>query len=981
MQRTNREGESDTRHSISRSSLLSDSSSSESLQEMSVSEIAELILEEQRMLVSESDRFPLAESYFKRFPQLVQNPELALDIIYNEYLLRAESTTDTDDGSMAEEYLQRFPDFSSGLHNQLQINQGLDAVLPESELAAVLEESQIQGFESELFGQRYRLGKKLGEGGFAVVFDAWDNVLKRNVAIKFARYEMSLDSVQYQRFAREAEAAAKLSHPGILQVFEFAKGIVRPYIVGQLADSGSLADRIKRQSVSSQQTSEWMLEICDAVDYAHRFGVVHRDLKPANILFNDESLCIADFGLASLGEGDDEGDTRITGHGDLLGTPAYMSPEQASSQADIGPATDIFSLGVVMYRLLCGKLPFTGTPSQILHQTIHNDPVAPRKIKRDIPLDLQTICLKAMAKRPAARYLSCREMSDDLRRVLNHEPIAARPLGTWGRMVRWCQRQPALATTLLICALLVSAVSITSFMRIANERDLFRNERDRANSQLFETLIGTAESEISGKSTGWYQRAHDALVEATRMESSGDSTERLRELMIKLLIDTEKRIEPTASTVIASGKPTAAIGVDPAQRFIVAADESGSFHVYSFDLKNQLGQLTLDSPETTNVTNIEVIEETKTVLAIVDNRIWMWDVSELLDSNSQRKKIPGHAVAENVTAISLDRPQKRFAVAIRNVGVMVGNVSDFGKLPFSFDGPAVLKIDTGDVTVNCMDFSSGSDRLFLGMGNTILQCRSVDDGRMIGFHKNLREPIRTLVSAVHGVVWSDSTSYSVCKWQVDSPNLRSNRFSGAVVSVINVGESSVAVCEDGAIHLMSRAGQILATSVEVKAAGELRCISTSNVGRTFFTGNADGSIQEWNIIGSKTASDWRSHHPLAITTSNTLVSGFSSKEFSSQAPSLTDFAIPISTASCFDSKSGNLYLAQRERLAWFNSASDETRYIDSDLSSEIVQVAVDPVQNLVATMHANGRLQVRNQTTGKLVSENSLPERLSLIHI
>ena len=113
MQRTNREGESDTRHSISRSSLLSDSSSSESLQEMSVSEIAELILEEQRMLVSESDRFPLAESYFKRFPQLVQNPELALDIIYNEYLLRAESTTDTDDGSMAEEYLQRFPDFSS----------------------------------------------------------------------------------------------------------------------------------------------------------------------------------------------------------------------------------------------------------------------------------------------------------------------------------------------------------------------------------------------------------------------------------------------------------------------------------------------------------------------------------------------------------------------------------------------------------------------------------------------------------------------------------------------------------------------------------------------------------------------------------------------------------------------------------------------------------------------------------------------------
>ena len=465
------------------------------------------------------------------------------------------------------------------------------------------------------------------------------------------------------------------------------------------------------------------------------------------------------------------------------------------------------------------------------------------------------------------------------------------------------------------------------------------------------------------------------MVEATRMESSGDSTERLRELMIKLLIDTEKRIEPTASTVIASGKPTAAIGVDPAQRFIVAADESGSFHVYSFDLKNQLGQLTLDSPETTNVTNIEVIEETKTVLAIVDNRIWMWDVSELLDSNSQRKKIPGHAVAENVTAISLDRPQKRFAVAIRNVGVMVGNVSDFGKLPFSFDGPAVLKIDTGDVTVNCMDFSSGSDRLFLGMGNTILQCRSVDDGRMIGFHKNLREPIRTLVSAVHGVVWSDSTSYSVCKWQVDSPNLRSNRFSGAVVSVINVGESSVAVCEDGAIHLMSRAGQILATSVEVKAAGELRCISTSNVGRTFFTGNADGSIQEWNIIGSKTASDWRSHHPLAITTSNTLVSGFSSKEFSSQAPSLTDFAIPISTASCFDSKSGNLYLAQRERLAWFNSASDETRYIDSDLSSEIVQVAVDPVQNLVATMHANGRLQVRNQTTGKLVTENSLPER------
>ena len=482
---------------------------------------------------AERGLLPPPRDFLEQFPDIRADKHFAVDVLYNDFLLRHEIASGGTEQPRAEEYLRAFPDLAEEFSRQMELHHSLDELQPE-ELGRA-SDNQLDG------GARFTNRKKVAEGGFADVYRAWDSQLKRSVAIKISRTAiLDEESQLYLRFQREAESAAQLSHPSVVQVYEFGIEDSKPFIVSQFMEGGSLAERLQQGSVGQNQAAEWIVHICEAADYANRFGIVHRDIKPGNILFDDSNEPhLGDFGLASLSDEK----SRLTEHGDVLGTPAYMSPEQAMAKSDVGPASDVYSLGVVLYELLTGQLPFQGKAHSVIQQAIHSQPEDPRKLRSGLPSDLSVICLKALAKEPKVRYQSPRALAEDLRRFLDHQPIHARPVGFVGKTIRFARRQPALAITLLVACLVVGATAWLGISGIAEQRDLFRGERDRANQELYQSLLSQAESRLREKQSDWYGESLQLLERAAEVRPDQQDVSRHRDLVIETLASDAPRFE------------------------------------------------------------------------------------------------------------------------------------------------------------------------------------------------------------------------------------------------------------------------------------------------------------------------------------------------------------------------------------------------------------------------------------------------------
>ena len=385
----------------------------------------------------------------------------ALDRIIAEYLASEES----GNAPSPDEVVTEHPDLAEELRKFFANRDELAAALPGEP-----PRNQFVPPTVRYFGD-YELIDEIARGGMGVVYRARQTSLNRIVAIKMILSGHLAGEDDVKRFKTEAEATANLKHVGIVPVHEVGMHEGQHYFSMDYIEGRSLAEIVRENPLGARKAAEFVQAIAEAVDYAHQQGTLHRDLKPANVLIDaDDRVHITDFGLAVRVEGDSD----LTRTGQILGTPAYMPPEQAQGkQGLIGPASDVYALGVILYELLIGRPPFRGESSiETLKLVIETEPVAPRLLNPKVPRDLETVCLKCLQKEPHKRYVTAEELADDVGRFLKGEPILARPVGRIERTWRWCQRNPVTAGLMLLvaCSLLIGTVVSTYFAMQAHHR-------------------------------------------------------------------------------------------------------------------------------------------------------------------------------------------------------------------------------------------------------------------------------------------------------------------------------------------------------------------------------------------------------------------------------------------------------------------------------------------------------------------------------
>ncbi|KAA5541772.1 protein kinase [Roseiconus nitratireducens] len=367
----------------------------------------------------------------------------------------------------------------------------------------------------------YEVLSEIARGGMGIVFKARQRSLGRIVALKMILAGRLASEIDVDRFRREARAAAALQHPNIVGVHEVGQHEGHHYFTMDLIDGESLADRLAEGSLSPQRTASMTRTVAQAIDYAHRHGVLHRDIKPANVLIDREgNPHVTDFGLAKSCLDDNDRIISLTATGQILGTPSYMSPEQAAANHHlVSVASDVYSIGAVMYACLIGRAPFIADSTvDTIRQVIERDPVPPRLLSPNVPKDLETICLKCLHKEPQRRYATAGELSDDLDRFLTGVPIRARRTGPAYRVWKWCKRRPEIAglAASLLLALLVGIVSVGFWWREAVvAREASDQAKLDATENLFQSQLREAEALRLARQSGYRDQVWSLLKNAS----------------------------------------------------------------------------------------------------------------------------------------------------------------------------------------------------------------------------------------------------------------------------------------------------------------------------------------------------------------------------------------------------------------------------------------------------------------------------------
>jgi serine/threonine-protein kinase len=376
----------------------------------------------------------------------------------------------------------------------------------------------------------YEVEAVLGHGGMGVVYKARHLRLNRPVALKMMLAGAYAGPTERERFRREAAAVAALRHPNVVQVYDVGEADGRPYFTMELMEGGSLAQQLTGAPQPARQAAALVATLAGAVQAAHQSGVVHRDLKPGNVLLTaDGAPKIGDFGLARrLDNGGG-----LTRTGAALGTPSYMAPEQAEGKAHaVGPGTDVYALGAILYELLTGRPPFLGeTAAETVLQVIHQEPAPPSRLNTRVPRDLETVCLKCLEKGPQQRYPSAGALAEDLHRFQRDEPIVALPVGHGEHLLRWARRNPT-GAALVVTVLALVGLALVGGLWLERERAERRAETARQEGRTWQAVEGALEQAAVFRQQGRWPEARAALEGAPTLLGTlapADLRERLRQ--------------------------------------------------------------------------------------------------------------------------------------------------------------------------------------------------------------------------------------------------------------------------------------------------------------------------------------------------------------------------------------------------------------------------------------------------------------------
>jgi serine/threonine-protein kinase len=404
-----------------------------------------------------------------------QHPNVAdVDDAIAQYLRARESGRQID----PEAFIGQYPQFADGLREFFRDDHRVARALQAYTPAAAADEALTLGDDGatpdasppqRTFGD-FELLEEIGRGGMGIVYKARQISLGRTVAIKMILSGQFASPEEVRRFEVEARNAATLEHPNIVPVYEVGCVGAQHYFTMRFVEGGSLARQVDRFTRDPRAAAKLVATVARAVHHAHRHGILHRDLKPANILLDpDGQPQVTDFGLARRLEDD----ARLTMSGERVGSPRYMSPEQARGERAVTTAADVYGLGATLYELLTGRPPFTShSMGEVLREVRETDPPRPRAVRPKIHRDLETICLKCVEKDPGRRYASAQALAEDLERWLRHEPIDARPAGAVLRLRRWTRRHPGVTSVIGILALALVVVTALMYRngRLAKDR-------------------------------------------------------------------------------------------------------------------------------------------------------------------------------------------------------------------------------------------------------------------------------------------------------------------------------------------------------------------------------------------------------------------------------------------------------------------------------------------------------------------------------